>query len=328
MTVIFQASKLSAVATVKSSDVLVIGISFHAKPRPGYGQLGQLYRKSDFDFSIVDIACTMSFPYPQQEVRDVVAAVGAYSKSFRRVITFGGSLGGFIALNFAAGFGAQAAVTLSPQFSVNPKTMPSDTRWQEHRGALTEYPFDDIASGMKPLRELYILYDPRNPDMEHVRSIEKVARNVVHLPVWFGGHPVTNVLQQTNVLERVLRDVAAGNLNPAEIRQSFRDSRRGSSSYLRNLGLSLPLRRDTLRHKLLEMAHKLDQSHETLLRMVPAMVRKRRAKDLMTVMRTISDKDAERIREIRQLKQDNAELRKELAQLKQQLSEFSGRLYE
>jgi hypothetical protein len=328
MTVIFQASKLSAVATVKGDDVLVIGISFHTKPRPGFGQLGQLNRKHNFDFSIVDIACTMSFPYPQQDVREVVAAVGKFGKSFRRVVTFGGSLGGFIALNFAAGFGAEAAVALSPQFSLDPRTMPSETRWNEHRGALTEYPFDNLVRGIATLRELYILYDPRNPDMEHVRSIEKAARNVVHLPIRFGGHPVTPVLQQCDTLERVLRGVATRSLNPAEIRQSFRDNRRNSPSYLRNLGLSLPLRRDTVRLRLLEMAHKLDQSNDTLLRMVPAMVRKRRAKDLMTVMRTISDKDAERVRQIKKLEQENAELKKELAQFKQQLSEISGRLYE
>jgi pimeloyl-ACP methyl ester carboxylesterase len=323
MKTIFRASKLSAVATVKSRDVLVIGISFHPKPRPGFGHLSQLDRKHNFDFSIVDIACTMSFPYPHQEVRDVVAAVGKFAKSFRRVITFGGSLGGFVALNFAAQFGAEAAITLSPQFSLNPKTMPSETRWSEHRGGVTEFPFDDVAGGVAPLRELYVLYDPRNPDMEHVRSIERVARNVVHLPVPFGGHPVTSVLLQGNTLDRVLRDVAAGNLNPADVRQSLRDSRRGSPSYLRNLAIALPLRRDALRIRLLEMAHKLDQSSDTLLKMVAPMVRLRRTNDYVAIMRTLADKEAEKVARIKQLERENAQLQQQILELKQQVADLA-----
>ncbi len=313
---IIQSPKVSAFASEKRSDTLVVGFSFHAKPRPGFGNLARMDLKHHFSFSVVDVACTMSFPYPIAEVREAVAAIARYASQFRRVITFGASVGGFVALNFASELGARTAIAASPPFSLNPEKVPAEKRWQEHRKSVTAFPFDNLEASVATLDDVYLLYDPLTPDKAHVERIEAVARRTIRLPLCHGGHPVSKMLHQADTLGRILSTIVDGKMDNADFRQIVRESRRRAPAYLNNLAAAVPLHRDALRVRLLEMAHQLGPSTDTVLAMMPPLVRLGRVGDVQALVRSMAEMESGKVEEFKALKDKNVLLTRRITELK------------
>ncbi len=316
---IFRSPLTNVRATIKSDDHLVIGISFHANPRPGGGQLSQLNERYEFSFSFVDISCVMRFPYPAAEVQGAIAAVAEFSRRFRRVVMLGSSVGGFAALNFAAAFGAETAITASPIFSFNPQKMPGDNRWQAMRAPVTAFPFDNVEESLSVLRKVYVLYDPFSPDVPHVAAIEENEAGTVRLAVPFGGHPVFGVLNQGGTLGGIIEDIVADRFSRDGFREALHRSRPASTIYLKNLAAALPQRRDALRVKLLELAYGHDKATETQLAILPPLVRLGRMKDVRALTQSVVDFEARQIAQKRELRERYDALKEENDLLKRKL---------
>jgi hypothetical protein len=318
---IFRSARMLAHASIKGRDVLVIAISFHDKLGGDRGALARLSRTHDFGFSFVDLQCLTSFPFPQDEALAAVAAISSFAREFGRVVTYGASVGGFVALRFAGFLGADTAVVAAPQFSFDPKKMPSETRWAKQRKSVPGFPWDDMAPALRALRRIYLIHDPASPaEMAHVRLIAQAAPCTVPLPVPYGGHMVSKVLHQCGVLCPLIDDIVAGQFDRNAFRQAVRRGRRGSPVYLGTLADALPERRDRLRIRLLEMAHRLDPSADNALALLLPLLRLGYDGEAQEMIQTIAALDATNRQRLAGLKNANAKLQARVSELEEQIA--------
>jgi tetratricopeptide (TPR) repeat protein len=142
--------------------------------------------------------------YQHPEMLDAMACVHAATRAYERVVSYGSSMGGYAALRFAGVAGANAALALSPQYSIDPAVVPWEERWLEPGKH-----FNSVWEGVLPLPELpeaYIAYDPLNIDRKHIALL---ARHMRFEPIGLeqGGHPVTGFLAETGMLKTLILSI-------------------------------------------------------------------------------------------------------------------------
>lgn len=309
-----------ALASPRKSDVLVIAISFQERLTPGRGAMERLSRMHEFGFDFVDLQCLPQFPFPPHEALAAVAALSGYARGFRRVLTFGSSVGGFVALRFAGLFGAEAAIVAAPQFSFDPEKMPGERRWTKERKSVPGFPWDDMAPALKAIREIYLIHDSASPeDMEHVRRIMAAAPRTILIPAPYGGHGVSKMLHEGGLLCPTIDDIVGGTFDLGAYRTSLKKARRASPLYLANLADAQPACRDGLRVSLLRMAYRLEPQAEYGLSLLAPLFRLGRIAEATDIIQAIAQEDASLRRRLGGLKRTNANLLGRIGELERQL---------
>ncbi|QNE33034.1 hypothetical protein F1C10_14650 [Sphingomonas sp. NBWT7] len=190
--------------------------------RAGFGE--DFLRRARIDAVHVINRSNRWYQYP--DMADALAHVAATARLYDRAITYGSSMGGYAALRFAAGCGADTAVALSPQISVDPRVVPWERRWQPDvaRTRFAEAP-------LVPAARQYVFYDPRVAgDARHASSIAAAGATTL-VPVVGGGHPVGALLVETGALQAALRQIIAGTFDPAAMLRQVRHARRASQHH-------------------------------------------------------------------------------------------------
>jgi dienelactone hydrolase len=274
MTEIYRSSAISCRSTHVTYDVLVISVVFQIQPNldaPGF--LGG--RAVAGGYSSLDIRCERQFPFPQDQVIGLLPIAREFAKAYRRVVIYGFSLGGYIALNFAPLLGASIAIALSPLFSPDPAKVPFERRWKRERNAVQTFPWDNMVPALKALDHAYLMYDPHDVDDQHIRSIVDAAPGATLMPVPYAGHPVASVLNADGLIYRVIADIAHDRLDLSAFRAAARLSCRASPRYYENLARFQPECRDALRVRLLERGLMLQKSARPphLTALIPPLLR-------------------------------------------------------
>ena len=231
--------------------------------------------------------------YQYPEMPAVLRAVAAVARGYARRVTYGSSMGGYAALRFAEALGAQTAIVLSPQFSVDPRQAPFETRW---RADVKRIRFNEAP--LRPPARMVIFYDPHQAeDAAHVARIAACGSALL-VPLPYGGHPVGPLLVETGQLRPAILDILADRFDPVALQRAVRARRRDSRHYLYHLaqrarGRPLETRIALLRravaiapesHILSTLARLLDQRgahaeagplHREALRLVPSNPRAR-----------------------------------------------------
>lgn len=177
-----------------------------------------------------------------------LAAVRAYAATIGapRIVTLGGSVGGFAALLFAPALAAEGALALAPQFTVDLRKLDFDPRrnWplfgddalrlQSTQGIDGRLPHDDMQASLAAPVVRHILFDSRSPDALHARRMRGPG-TTLH-PLAHAGHAVSRFLRETGCLGPLLAAFADGD-EPALRRCLARAWRRRplSASYRHNL---------------------------------------------------------------------------------------------
>jgi tetratricopeptide (TPR) repeat protein len=142
--------------------------------------------------------------YQHPEMLDAMACVHAATRDYARIVSYGSSMGGYAALRFAGVAGANTALALSPQYSIDPALVPWEDRWLEPGKH-----FRPVWEGVLPfpdLPEAYVAYDPRNIDRKHIALLARHMRfEPIQLPQ--GGHPVTGFLAETGMLKTLILSI-------------------------------------------------------------------------------------------------------------------------
>lgn len=230
--------------------------------------------------------------YQYPELEEALAAVAAATARVPRVFTYGSSMGGYAALRFARDVGARTAIAISPQYSLDPRVVPFETRWQADLARITfrEAPF-------RPAARQIIFYDPRlRLDAQHFAMFAAAGAETVAVGVPYGGHPVGPLLAETGVLQDAIRAIVAGTFSPAMVQRAVRGGRARSQHHFFMLARRAGTRRPDLKiallrraigiaresHILSELAEALDRKgehaeagplHEEAIRLVPNNVR-------------------------------------------------------
>jgi hypothetical protein len=232
--------------------------------------------------------------YQYPKMPEALAAIAAATAKVPRVFTYGSSMGGYAALRFARAFGARTAIAISPQYSLDPRVVPFETRWQADLARITFREGNYEA----PARQI-LFYDPRlRVDAQHVRLFEAGGQETVMVGVPHAGHPVGPLLVETGALQEAIRAIVTGSFTPSVVQRAVRERRARSQHHFFMLSRRAAGRRPDLRigllrraaeiepesHILSELAQALDQKgahdeagplHEEAIRKVPGNVRAR-----------------------------------------------------
>jgi len=144
------------------------------------------------------------------EIEEVAAIINRMTQG-RRVLTYGSSMGGFAAINFASMLNAATFVALSPLHDVSPGNEAGDMRWPESEQL--RFTHNLIRAGECRDAEGFVFYFDR--DRGDVAHAELIGRDTAAtlVPVEYGGHPCSFYLNATYKLKRVVAEVADGSFD-------------------------------------------------------------------------------------------------------------------
>lgn len=172
-----------------------------------------------------------------EEISDTIKAILALNLNarFKKVITYGTSMGGHGALVLSGPLHADQVFAFSPQFAINGRGAPWPTRWQNDTFGQTD--ILAIEDSCSRTAEIIVGYDPfLELDRLHMSQIQAV-RSLRIIPIPFAGHSAMLALQQQGLLSTFLSSVARGDFDVGKAVSALKDSRRMSLTYWYGLGV-------------------------------------------------------------------------------------------
>lgn len=165
----------------RDPDTLIISFSARLKPAPpvffGVGAIEKI------GASAVHIRSMQNLWYADPDCVECINAVKAYiqTRHFKRIVTYGFSMGAHGALRHANGLGATQVVIGAPVATINPAV---EKRWRHDYSAIsdgwTRKNFDAVL-GCRGV-PIVVLADRASRDAVHINRLEKEAGAVI-LPV-------------------------------------------------------------------------------------------------------------------------------------------------
>lgn len=182
-TVIYQSQHISARFVEAGSERVVACFPDRVHPtgfdQPGWGESFLTRRSiSAIYFSLAQIDW---FQCP--DFFNALQACRAYLDDMRPVTTYGSSMGGYAAILGADALNAELCVALSPQFSIDPLTVPFERRYDEIATRIGPF-IHDLSCHVSSRCNYVVAYDPTHRlDRRHLSLIEQ-GYSVTRLPVY------------------------------------------------------------------------------------------------------------------------------------------------
>jgi len=142
--------------------------------------------------------------------RDAQAA-GLFA-SFATVMTYGGSMGGFGALAFAAITGAQRVMAMNPQANLGPAVRGWERRYKEAEALDWTSPICDLGLQVAGVETLAVVFDPYDT-YDRPQADLIAADHMIRLHIPFVGHRVPAHLLSLRLLAPVFDQTLAGSLD-------------------------------------------------------------------------------------------------------------------
>ncbi|MDO6412986.1 hypothetical protein Q4F19_01185 [Sphingomonas sp. BIUV-7] len=202
--------------------------------RTGFGET--FFERAGFTGIHVLSAGNDWYQYP--EIDAVLAVIREAVSGAERVLTYGSSMGGYAAVRFADAVGATHVLSLSPQYSIDPRRVSADRRWwwdQKRIGFLSRH-----NGTISCAADVVVAYDPTlKLDRLHAELIGRDVR-ARFLRLDYAGHPVTTVLSELHLLQTMAVAFATGPLDLGAIQGEFRRRREEASMWLAEYSSRLP----------------------------------------------------------------------------------------
>ncbi len=170
--------------------------------------------------------------YPQTDIMELKAAIADRLRNFRRIITYGHSMGGYAALKYGALFSAKRSVALGPAWSVAPQDVQA---FDERRPRLYYRP--DLHDGMAIQAgdappDAIVVFDPcHREDRLHFQAIAAAVPQVRAVPNRFVDHSLLSPCIDCGAGTAFAREVIEGT-GPSGLRNLIRQSRGASPHYV------------------------------------------------------------------------------------------------
>lgn len=198
--------------------------------RPGFGE--DLIRRIECDAFFV--TCRANNWYQYQEMPEVIGLLKERLSAYDDTVTYGSSMGAYAAIQYGGQIGANRAIAISPQFSVDPTKVPWERRWSRDAERII-FVDDDICGSLTDKTHVFVLVDPCHPDMRHARLIEADSPRCTLVRMPLASHPVGHFLRETNLLKPVASELLLGNFKGHEWPARRRKARAVSASYWRGI---------------------------------------------------------------------------------------------
>ncbi|WP_439493722.1 tetratricopeptide repeat protein [Bosea sp. (in: a-proteobacteria)] len=229
LNLVYRSDHLLVKVAHRGSDVCVVTFDAYTDnsdlDRPAFAER---FLK-DHQISAVHVVNGRNRWYHEPDWQDAIRAVRQSSQAYRRIVTYGSSMGGYAALAFAGHLGAQSVLALSPQYSRDPRKVPFETRWAPHS---RERWLPEL-SGLLPSHVAAIIaYDPMvSADRKHADCIAR-EMPVSRLALPYAGHGSAAFLAEVGLLVPLVLSFIEGKVDLVSLARSARDRRRQSSQYL------------------------------------------------------------------------------------------------
>lgn len=228
----------------RSPELLVRDLRQHASPccvvtfesytdnrtldRPGFGEVF-------FDANGIDaihIVPRNNDWYQYPEIEEACRRVRELTVAYPHVVAYGQSMGGYGAIRLGGRVGAQVALAISPQFSIDPAVAPFEPRWVGDSGRI-DFGIER-STGRDFVAKAYVVYDPHDLDARHV-ELYRPHTEIVDLRLPNGGHPASGFMVDTGILQQAVLDLCRGTFDVATLRAQARQARHGSPILYANL---------------------------------------------------------------------------------------------
>jgi hypothetical protein len=179
--------------------------------------------------------------FQHDEIRQVLAAIRDATQGFD-LVGYGGSMGGYAAINFADLLRLRSLIAVCPQYSIDAARAPYEPRWRQEAARIAEtggFAHDRI-NQVPRLARGWLIFDPGCVDARHVADIQR-HHALAELKNRLGGHEQMLMLQQADLYTGMLLDMLEDRFDPAAFTRTWRVARRRSATYW--LGLSALLLR-------------------------------------------------------------------------------------
>jgi len=249
------------VAAGDGSYVVVTFDSYHEPAgvdRPGFGET--FFRTEGI--TAIHVMSYRNDWFQYAEIVEILRTIGAACAGAERLLAYGSSMGGYAALRFADAIGAHAALALSPQFSLDPRKVPFETRWAPDRRRIRFLPTLDGV--ILPGPERIFAYDSAlEADRRHAELLTAAApMTAIALP--HAGHPVGGFLNDIKLLRPLVLTALDGSFDAARFRRAAHARRTGSAHWLAHLAERQPAWRGALGVALARRAADMAPDHPAL----------------------------------------------------------------
>lgn len=153
-----------------------------------------------YEYNAIGIMPKQKSWFPAQSMQGVIDAIQPLIKQFKRVVSYGGSMGGYAAIKYAQQLGASRAISLVPQYSIDPNEV-LDRRYTDFYDENANANMRIEAGDIDPSCEYIVVYDPYfDLDREHYEKINPLIPQLhtLHLP--YTGHDAVAVLANSALL--------------------------------------------------------------------------------------------------------------------------------
>lgn len=157
----------------------------------------------DLGFNEFIIKINRNHWYQTPEIFHIANIIKELSNG-RDLITYGGSMGGFAAINFSPLLGAHKFIALSPLYDIEVGNKINDRRW-ESDAINIEFKYNFIKRGDCADSKGLLFYCKDSIDAEHAKFIELKTKSTI-IPLDYGGHPCSFYLNDTYKIKNIIKE--------------------------------------------------------------------------------------------------------------------------
>jgi hypothetical protein len=190
--------------------------------------------------------------HQEDDFFEAMQACRAYVGEACQVVSYGFSMGGYAALLGAQSLRATRAVAISPQVSIDPKTVRFERRYLDEWAEMGPW-LHHLRDHMDGKREYIVVYDPLHRlDSKHENRLPR-RRGYRRVLMHGVGHSGIQACGQMGIHE-TLFGVLRGEIGASEMRRAFRARRPQGFRYVRKMGTLLHKRNHPLAQQFRTMA--------------------------------------------------------------------------
>ena len=192
--------------------------------------------------------------YQYAETAAALACVRNATAAYRRVVTYGISMGGYAAIRLAGLAGAQCALALAPQFSILRDTAAFEYRWATAAGQIN--PVWENTLPLPALADAYVVFDPLSIDSIHADLYAATGFRFTAIQLRGAGHQTAGFLLEVGLLQDFVLAVCLGPIDAPALEQEAWRRRRLSPQHRLALAhrVRSPAWRLALVHRAVELA--------------------------------------------------------------------------
>lgn len=197
--IVFEDEHIRAIYLKGSADTLVLSFGDLITRAKGTS-INAEKSLSKYEYPVIGIMPKLKSWFPQSSMLGLLAAIKPILENYKKVVAYGGSMGGYAAIKYAKPFQVSRVVAMVPQYSIHPEEV-ADRRYTDFYDHTVNANMRIQAEDIVEDCEYIVVYDPYfDLDREHYLKIKALIPHLhtLHLP--YTGHDAIAVLANSALL--------------------------------------------------------------------------------------------------------------------------------